>query len=88
MNKKSGQDAISPPEEKIELIATGMIGSVLAAMEKKILKAIEAYEMPISATISTPKSAKPKTEEEKRVDKVNTERLDEFRKLKEKQNAR
>lgn len=86
MAKQSGQDAISPPEEKIELIATSMIGSVLAAMEKKILTAIEAFEMPLT-TISTPKSAKPKTKEEIEVDKINAERLDAFRKLKEKQNA-
>jgi hypothetical protein len=38
MTKESGQDKISPQEEKIEIMIEGMIGSVLAAMEKKIGK--------------------------------------------------
>ncbi len=86
MNKTSGQDNISPPEEKIEIIATGMIGSVLAAMEKKILQAIEDYEPPVSGAVKQP--TKEQMGKNAKLDAINAKKLDDYRKVRDKRNAR
>ena len=81
MNKTSGQDNISPPEEKIEIIATGMIGSVLAAMEKKILQAIEDYEPPVPGAVKQP--TKEQMGKNAKLDAINAKKLDDYRKIRE-----
>ena len=83
MAKTSGQDNISPPEEKIEMIATVTIGSILAAMEKKIIQSIEAYEF--SGAVQQP--TKDKRGKDAKLDKINAERLEAFREGREKRNA-
>ena len=79
MTEKSGQDNISPPEEKIEMIATVTIGSILAAMEKKIIQSIEAYEF--SGAVQQP--TKDKRGKDAKLDAINAKRLDDFRKTRE-----
>ena len=82
MSKASGKAEAAPPKEGIELQIEGMMYNVLAAMEKRMMEVIENFvpPAPVAPVVAPPKE---KTEEEKRIEAVNRERLAEFRKVKE-----
>lgn len=90
MNKTSGQAGTTPQEEKIEIIATDLIGSVLAALEKKLIQFIEDFQPPVPDVPTGKKEKKlsPSEQvEQKRVEDINAKNLETFRKSREVRNA-
>ncbi len=79
MAKTNGQDEISPSEEKIEIMIEGWLGTVLAAMEKKMLECIEKFQAPLMEIPTTGKKPKVKSATEVEVDKTNAQRLGNFK---------
>lgn len=76
---RSVEPVAEAPPEGIELQIEGFMFTILAAMEKKLIEAINNFQPPVAAAPVTQGAVPQQTVEQIEIDKKNSERLAQFK---------